>query len=130
MPAFVLTLVAIPVTFVWAVQSNPFFSFSSFILPFVVPLGALIRLSMTTRAKFFEEHFEVQHTQVFYRDIIRADRGRFTLTIRYRRHNDAPNAKPRRIKLPFAEMRSTEQQQCLAILRTHATAETVSGLQG
>lgn len=129
MPALVATLIAIAITFVWAVQSNPFFSFGSFIMPFVIPLGALIRFSMTTRATFFEEHVEVLRTRVFYRDIVRVDRGRFTLTILYRRHNDAPNAKPRRVKLPFAEMRSDDQQQCLAILRTYAPAETVSGLQ-
>jgi len=127
MPAFIVTVIAIVVTFGWCAQ-NPFFSFSSFIMPFVVPLAGLTRLCVMTRATFFDDYCQVQRTSIAYRNIVRVERGRFLLTILYRRSNDEHGAKPRRAKLPWIEMRADDQQKCLEILRKHLPATAVSSL--
>lgn len=127
MPAFVVTVIAILGTLVWCAQ-NPFFSFSSFIMPFIVPLGGLTRLSVMTRATFFDDYCQVQRISIAYRNIIRVERGRFLLTILYRRSDDEHGAKPRRAKLPWIEMRPDDQQKCLEILLKNLPATAVSGL--
>ena len=127
MPAFILTVIAILVTLVWCAQ-NPFFSFGSFMMPFVVPLAGLTRLCVMTRATFFDDYCQTQRTSIAYRDIVRVERGRFLLTILYRRSDDVHGAKLRRARLPWIEMRPDDQQKCLDILRKNLPATTASSL--
>lgn len=120
-PAFFFSLIAILIVFIWS-AAQPFFSFSSFIAPFAVPLIALVQMGTMTRARFYADHCQVQRSSVQYANIVRVDRGRFALTIRYRRVEDGYDAKLRRIKLPWIEMRQDDRQKCLEILRTKLPA--------
>lgn len=122
-PAFFFSLIAILISFIWS-AARPFFSFSSFIAPFAVPLIALVQMSTMTRARFYADHCQVQRSSVPYANIVSVERGRFALTIRYRRLEDG-YGKLRRIKLPWIEMRHDDQQKCLEILRTNLPTAAV-----
>ena len=126
-PICLIGVLALPFVFVWA-AAQPFFSFSSFITPFAVPLIALVQMSIMTRARFYADHCQVQRQSVPYANIVSVERGRFVLTIRYHRLEDGYDAKLRRIKLPWIEMREDDRQKCLEILRTKLPAEAVVNL--
>lgn len=81
-----------------------------------------------TRATFFDDYCQAQRNSIAYRNIARVDRGRFLLTILYRRSDSADGAKLRRTKLLWIEMRLDDQQKCLEILRKQLPATAVSTL--
>ncbi|MGN6083269.1 hypothetical protein [Trinickia sp.] len=57
-------------------EAQPFFSFSSVIAPFAVPLIALVQMSTMNRVRFYADHCQVQRSSVPYANIVRVDRGR------------------------------------------------------
>lgn len=127
MPFLVVVMLVIAACYVFFAQSNPFLGFGDVFMLFAVPLVALISMNFTTRAVFFDDRCRVSRTVIFYQNIVSVNRGRFLLTIRYNRPNEA-RAKPRRAKLSFYEMRRSEQEKCLEILRTHLPGAAVSNL--
>lgn len=127
MSSLVVVMLVIVACYVFFAQSNPFLGFGDVFMLFAVPLVALISMSFTTRAVFFDDRCRVSRTVIFYQNIVSVNRGRFLLTIRYNRPNEA-RAKPRRAKLSFYEMRRSEQEKCLEILRTHLPGAAVSSL--
>lgn len=127
MPFLVVVMLVIVVCYLLFAQSNPFFGFGDVFMLFAVPLVALISMNFTTRAVFFDDRCRVGRTVIFYQNIVSVNRGRFLLTIRYNRPNEA-RAKPRRAQLSFYEMRRSEQEKCLEIFRTHLPDAAVSDL--
>ncbi|MGF7001497.1 hypothetical protein, partial [Paraburkholderia sp. GAS32] len=97
MPFLVVVMLVIAACYVFFAQSNPFLGFGDVFMLFVVPLGALISMNFTTRAVFFDDRCRVSRTVIFYQNIVSVNRGRFLLTIRYNRPNEA-RAKPRHAK--------------------------------
>ncbi|WP_211616334.1 hypothetical protein [Paraburkholderia haematera] len=127
MPFLVVTMLVIAACYVFFAQSNPFFEFGDFFMLFVAPLVALISMNFTTRAVFFDERSRVGRSEIFYQNIVSVNRGRLLLTIRCNRPNEV-RAKPPHAKLSFYEMRRSEQEKCLEILRTHLSGAAVSNL--
>ncbi|MDR0246291.1 MAG: hypothetical protein LBJ65_32255 [Burkholderia sp.] len=120
LPTLVFALIVIGGGFIWAASSNPFFSFTSFIMPFVGALGGLAYLFVMTRAVFLDDGFKVQRISVPYRDVVEVTRGPFSLVVLYRVATRSGAGKVRKVKLPFAEMRIDDRKKCLEILRRHA----------
>lgn len=120
LPTLVFALVAIGGGFVWAVNADPFFSFTSFIMPFIGALGGLGYMFVMTRAVFFDDSFKVQRISVPYRDVVEVTRGTFSLVVRYRVATRSGETRMRKVKLPFVEMRIDDRKKCLEILRRHA----------
>jgi hypothetical protein len=66
----------------------------------------------------------VGRTVILYENVAFVKRGRFLLTIRYNRPNEARTS-PRRATLSFYEMRRHEQEKCLEILRSRLNEKAV-----
>ncbi|WP_128844600.1 hypothetical protein [Burkholderia catarinensis] len=117
LPMLLFAVIAIGGGFLWAVQSDPFFSFSAFIMPFVGALGALGYMFVMTRATFFDDDFKVQRISVRYRDVVEIKRGPFSLIVLYQIKTGSGAIKTRKVKLPFLEMREDDRKRCLEIFR-------------
>jgi hypothetical protein len=117
LPALLFVVVAVGGTFIWAVQSDPFFDFATFITPFLGALIALGYMFVVTRATFFDDYFKVQRVSVPYRDVVEIRRGTFVLIVVYQLRTGSGGIRTRKVKLPFLEMRADDRKKCLDIFR-------------
>lgn len=120
LPMLVFALVVIGGGCIWAASADPFFSFTTFIMPFIGALGGLGYMFVMTRAVFFADTFKVQRISVPYRDVVEVTRGPFSLIVLYRVATRSGGSKVRKVRLPFVEMRVDDRKKCLEILRRHA----------
>ncbi|CAD6541130.1 hypothetical protein [Paraburkholderia metrosideri] len=124
MPALSIIFVIIVGSYIVFAQSNPFMSFGDVFMVFLAPLAALVSMNFTTRAVFYDDRCKVGRTVILYENVAFVKRGRFLLTIRYNRPNEARTS-PRRATLSFYEMRRHEQEKCLEILRSRLNEKAV-----